>query len=281
MGRHIAFIVLALSLAACSTIDRGFYDHVRVDSVPQGATASFTYIPSDPVRRQPGAVKRLICEETPCAFEIPRTQKGIVRLEKEGFAPAEYFVAPSRYRAGGGVDMGTTTLLTTASSLGSGLTAGLATASLAQFSLSLAYAIPNVFYSALGNTGSLTPVVNTPAYATAGTGIGVGIAAGSMLIDMGTAANKNTYPNPVVIGMADAGTDAAEDPFVSTYYDLISKYRQRETLCRSRKKRNEDGFTCGQLNRHFKEVETRLKTLEDDRNDQIKALIEEHAETKE
>ncbi|GHB02587.1 hypothetical protein GCM10009069_26700 [Algimonas arctica] len=186
MVGRIALITLSLTLGACSTIDRGFNDHVRVDTVPQDATASFTYIPSDPVLRQPGAVKRLICEATPCAFEIPRTQKGIVKVEKEGFAPAEYFVAPSRYRGGGSVDLGATALKTTSTSLGVGLTGGLTYAAMSQSLASLA----NIFTFGFGNYQG----VSTATGATAGTGVGLGIAAGSMLIDMGTAANRRPSP---------------------------------------------------------------------------------------
>jgi hypothetical protein len=137
--------------------------------------------------------------------------------------------------------------------------------------------LANIFTFGFGNYQG----VSTATGATAGTGVGLGIAAGSMLIDMGTAANKNTYPNPVVIGMTDSETNTAEDPFVSTYYDLITAYRQKEILCRTRKKRNADGFTCGQLNRQFMDVETRLETLESKRDDDIKAMIEVAKEAQE
>lgn len=281
MIRSLALIALSATLGACSTIDRGIYDNVRVDTVPQGATASFVYIPANPIRGQPGAVKRMVCEATPCAFEVPRTRMGIVKVEKDGFAPSEYFVAPSRFRGGAGVDLGTTTVVSTATSLGTGVTAGLVSASVAQFSYSIAYAIPNAISTALGGSGSLAPTVNTSSFATAGTGIGIGIAAGSILIDMGTAANSNVYPNPVVIGMAEMGTEVEEDPFVIAYYKLMASYRQRETICKSRKKRNTEGFNCVDARREFYAIEKKIEALEKERDDSIKALIDAQKEAQE
>jgi len=265
MIRNLALLSLAVNLVACSTIDRGVTDYVRVDTVPQGATASFTFIPSESSTRQPGAVKRVICQATPCAFEVRRSQKGIVRLEKDGFEPAEYYVGPSRFRGGAGVDLDATTLKTTSTSLGIGLTGGLTYAAFSQF----AAAFGNIFTFGFGNYQG----VSTASGATAGTGIGLGIAAGSMLIDAGTSANANIYPNPVVIGMAQAGTPTEDDAFVAAYYDLIAKYRQREITCASRQNRNDSGQTCSDTRLIYRDARRALSDLENERDDEIRALI--------
>lgn len=275
MFRSLALFTAAFTLSACSTIDRGFYDNVRVDTVPQGATASFTYIPSDPIRTQPGAVKRMTCEETPCAFEIARTQRGIVRIEKDGFAPVEYFVSPSRYRLGGGVDMKKVAQKTIPTSLATGLTGGLAYAAFTQSSLGILWG------------GLLTPglgtyqPVSTSTGAIIGTGVGVGIAAGSMLIDMGTSANENVYPNPVVIGLADTGTEVEGDPFVDAYYDLIAIYREKEIACTSRNRRNAAGLTCHDARLQLNAANKTLTALETQRDAEIKALIKAQKEAQE
>ena len=86
-------------LPACASIDRGINDHVRVDTVPQGATVSVRHIPLKDSVRQPGAIESATCEATPCAFEVRRSQRGIVLIEKDGFETAEYYIIndPTKY----------------------------------------------------------------------------------------------------------------------------------------------------------------------------------------
>lgn len=92
-------------LPACASIDRGLNDHVRVDTVPQGATVSVYHIPFEDNVRQPGAITRVICDATPCAIEVRRSQRGVVSIEKDGYEIAQYYFGPSRYRAGGSIDL--------------------------------------------------------------------------------------------------------------------------------------------------------------------------------
>lgn len=270
MIRNIAVLTFGLSLTACSTIDRGITDYVRVDTVPQGATAYFTHIPATGSTRQPGAVRQITCEETPCAFEVRRSQRGLVRVEKEGFETAEYFVGPSKFRGGAGVDLNATALKTTSTSLGVGLTAGLTFAAVSQAFA----AFGNIFTLGFGNYQG----VSSASGATAGTGIGLGIAAGSMLIDAGTSANSNVYPNPVVIGMAETGTPVSDDPFVDAYYELIAKYRQQEVTCATRNGRTEEGLSCTDTRRIYGDARRALRALEDERDDEIRALMKANKE---
>jgi hypothetical protein len=270
MIKKLALLTFAANLAACSTIDRGVTDHVRVDTVPQGATASFIYIPSEPSTRHPGAIRRMTCAATPCAFQVGRSQKGIVTVEKDGFEPAQYYVGPSRFRGGAGVNLEATTLKTTSTSLGVGLTGGLYYAAMSQLFTALGNAITLGFGNYQG--------VSTATGATAGTGIGLGIAAGSMLIDAGTSANSNVYPNPVVIGMAQAGTQAEDDPFVEAYYDLIARYKEKEIACASRRNRNEAGLSCSDTRLLYRDARRALSDLENERDDDIRALIKANKE---
>lgn len=270
MIRNIALTSMAIILLpACSTIDRGLTDHIRVDTVPQGAKVSVLHIPFKDNPKQVGAIERVTCAETPCAIEVRRLQRGIVSIEKDGYEKADYYIGPSRYRAGGAVDLGATALKTTSTSLGTGMTLGLTYASFSQVFAGLG----NVLTLGLGNYQG----VSTATGATAGTGVGIGIAVGSMLFDAGSGANQNIYPNPVIIGMAPNGTTSEGDPFVDAYYTLIRAYTQKEKSCSQRTKRDEI-ISCSDANRSYRDARSALMDLEDERDDAIKALVQAQKE---
>lgn len=109
--------------------------------------------------------------------------------------------------------------------------------------------------------------------ATVGTSVGVGIAAGSFLIDMGTSANENTYPNPVVIGLASKDTPTNDDPFVAAYSDLMTIYKLKEIACRARNRRTEDGLTCHDAHLQFNKANAILSNLEAHRNARLAEII--------
>lgn len=250
-----------LALTACATIDRGTIDHVRVDTVPQGAKATLIYIDDSRKGQKNGAMTIRVCPATPCAFEVSRKQHGIVRLEQDGYADFDYFVGPSSLRGSVGYDVSSTGTM-----LGTGALGGLYYAAVTQFAAGLT----NVFTLGAANaTGT-----STATGIAGGTGVGLGLIAGSMIIDSATSAKKNIYPNPSVIRLADAGFETPDDPFVKAYIELVKSHKDRAKIC-AQKRQDQTPISCSQARVNYSKKYNALMTLKKGRDDEIQTLIKE------
>ncbi|MGB3455365.1 MAG: hypothetical protein WBG08_13570 [Litorimonas sp.] len=245
--RFIPLVFMTLVTAGCSTIDRGAMDHVRVDTVPQGQPVTLSYLPQD-TREGP---RQLTCRATPCAFEIRRAEIGVVRIAPEGYEPVEYFVGPSRLRGGAVVDPASS-----ATVLGVSTVVGIQFAITQQLFLGVTDLLINTLTFGLSNTA--TPAPSTATGAGVGLGIGAGMVAGGMMIDAGTAANRNVYPSPVVVKLQPTGTDIKPDPFVAAYRSVLETREARRSTCTAKDERPPASPACRTARSSYR---TALKTL--------------------
>ena len=97
----VLFIAAFGLLSACATIDKGMTDHLRVDTVPQGATVtawrdSLTTSETKLDHRN-ARVTKATCI-TPCALPFARRSDILVRVEHPDFQTVEYVVTDSSVR---------------------------------------------------------------------------------------------------------------------------------------------------------------------------------------
>ena len=227
MLRIIVLCFLALFISACATIDRGIEDHVRVDTVPQGARVTVTYHQSvnrnprsrKPLKRYAVEVIQDVCPSTPCAIPHPRQKDALVRIEHEGFAPVEYVVYPSSRSGATAVNLQSTLTGSSATGLYAGAitfqTVSFMNAFGRLFTLGLER---NAFGNASGTAASV------------GTGVGVGVVAVSLATDAVTKANSNLFPNPSVFGLAETESEL-HDPLVAPFKADMTAERLRADLC--------------------------------------------------
>ncbi|WP_298913936.1 hypothetical protein [uncultured Algimonas sp.] len=263
MKKLSSALMAATLLSACSTIDRGTNDHVRVDSVPQGAQVTVTTL--NRVDRQGRKVsgtkgylhdnQTLVCRATPCAIEVPRRTDMVVRVEADGFEPVEYYVGPSKLRGG----VGTSVVKTAAASAATGVAVGTITT----FGIIAVQQMVSGFFSAL--TLSATPTVGASGATAAGTGVGLGVAAASLLVDAGTGANLNLFPNPAVLGLAPKGTTVIEDDMATAFWNLTRAQNNMAEACH----RNRSKPDCETAKRAMELSETTFKSRKKEMEDFI------------
>ena len=226
----ILFIIMAFATTGCATVNRGIEDHFRIDTVPQGAkvtTSILTYKSKERFERlknrgnlatfQPEYIG---CEPTPCAIELPRYSEFTAKLEYPGYEPTDIFIRSSNLRGG--------STASAAANLSTAAGAGLAFAgSLATYNLLIAETLNLVTFQTLS-----IPTGNISGIASSGAAIGLGVGAGLIAIDASTGANRNFFPNPVVIELVNEGDPKLTDPLVDLYWKMTEAESQSLTNCK-------------------------------------------------
>ena len=258
MRSALALALLSCSLLpACATIDRGTTDFVRVDSVPQGATVTMIGDNVDAVMDDEESAPVTKSCTTPCALPFGRQTEVLVRIERDGFAPFEYAVTPSRLRGSGGTNAAKSAAVTTGVSAATGF-----------FVASFGNGIANLF--TLGTAGT---VYNTTGAAVSGTGVGLGLTAASMAIDASAGANMNFFPNPTVVGLAEAGQETQIDPLVAPLRRLIELEERQRAFC-NRGSGNYDRERCKETRNARRAARKDFREMRKTRDDEIVALME-------
>ncbi len=249
MLRYIVLIIItAFVMTGCATVNRGADDHFRIDTVPQGAKIT-TDIETPQSRRNKRKNKNSPpeyygCDPTPCAIQLSRLSEFTFIVEHVGYEPVEMYVSSSNKR-------GSLTANTAASVAA---TAGTVAAGAAATSATIAVSLGITTATAAG-TGAAFTFGLIPIETAVSTGFAAGVGAapstasliagavppalaisgGMMLIDAGTGANKNIYPNPVVLELAPKGSQVKYDPAVNLFKRKKSAEDTYENKCRKKK----------------------------------------------
>ena len=280
--RYLILIFAAFIMTGCATVNRGTVDHFRVDSVPQGAAAitSIETPSSKRARRKNPDLSPVYkgCNPTPCAIELPRHSEFVVKLEHPNYEPVEMFVTSSSRRGSLTANTAATAVTTAGTTVGgAALAAGLTTAALGATG-----AVTGGLVAGTG-AGLTFGLVSVEAAVAAGTqtGLNAGLAAapstsgaivaavppalavtgGMMLVDAASGANKNFFPNPVVLKLAPVGTPVKTDPLVAIHNEkklLRDAYKDACPL-NPKKGRRHDSEKCRQLKKDINKLNDVVK----------------------
>lgn len=214
--RYLLICFAVISLSACATVNRGVVETFRIDSVPQGAKVTLVTDNLRSVKSSNRSVqvlepKTFICPQTPCAIPLARKRKFVAKVEFEGYEPFETYVS-SGFSSGAAAG---NAVLTTSTSVGSGVAAGALSGAIAGPTFG-AILLPFGTEAVSTFSGQLSSSLITSG-AQMGLGVGVGLTA----IDLGSGSNLNFSPNPVVVGLAQAGKPVAKDPMVPLFNQKI------------------------------------------------------------
>ena len=263
---NLALIIMAMLLSACSTVNRGYKDHFRIDTVPQGAKVTTSVIDNSQKKKRKNQYGRFVdknaitkyhsCEPTPCAIELPRRSEFVVTLEHPDYEPTELFIRSTTMKGG-----------TTANAA-----ANLATASGTSFALVGMAASFSAAFTPLFSFG--TQSLNASGIATTGATAGLGIGVGMIAVDMATGANLNLFPNPVVIELAPKGTAVKIDPLVGLYKDMTQAKNISDKICAKRKKDRIAGEpSCKEARAEYQDKKDTYQKLKRQQLDDLKAAI--------
>jgi len=221
-------LVSAGFTTACSTIDRGLTDHLRIDTVPQGATV--TVFSDDHIEQRTGkATPPKVCPATPCGIALYRRTDGVARIEKAGHETVDLYFRPSSSRSSFAGSVALNPSISTASGLGLGA-----------FSAGFGEAIT------LGLTTSQSATIIRSA-TQAGLYTGIAFTA----TDMVTGANLNLSPNPIVIGLSPEATPTQTDAMAALYLARREAKIKHEKACLIRRtgarKMGDDKQRCEEL----------------------------------
>lgn len=204
-------------LSACSTIKRTPRTHFRIDTVPQGARIMTSVETSQSASRRfndPTLAPTYIgCDSTPCAIKLPRYKEFIVRIEHDGYESAEIFIDSSTNQGVLASSIGTTTTVASASTA---------------FMAAYAYGMTSTFGGSAAASAAAANAIIAPAFAITG---------GAFLIDATTSANKNFFPNPVILGLAPKGTPVRVDPLAVLFKRELEAEENYRLACRTNEKK--------------------------------------------
>ena len=188
----LSFLVL-FALPACSTLKNGTTDDLIIYSTPPGATVTLS-------REKDG--EPISCPKTPCTFSLWRRAEFVATVTHPGYEPVELLVTsePARRAVAGSIVANTagTGLVVVGGSAVVGAGVGAA--------LSLGAA-----GGASAGAGALAAAAVPPA---------LGIAAGSIMIDAVSGANRVFVPNPIEVQLVPIGDG---EPFIDTRIELFNK----------------------------------------------------------
>lgn len=247
MFRLIILLIIAACISTgCATVNRGTDDHFRIDTVPQGAKIT-TSIETSKSKRKRRKNKNIApeykgCNPTPCAIQLSRLSEFTFTVEHAGYEPAEMYVTSSNKRGSFTANTAATSVTTTSTAVtGAAVSSSLVGTTFSAFS-----------------AGSLAP--STGAFVIAAIPPALAFSGGMLLIDAGTGANRNLYPNPVVLELTPEGLPVKYDPAVISFREIESaeyKYNEKCKLRRSYKKADE----CRALKLDIGEKKKNFKTL--------------------
>lgn len=275
MSRHISLtLITAYILTGCATVNRGTHDHFRIDTVPQGARIITSIETNESIRKRRKnktiTAQYHECNPTPCAIKLGRLSEFTFTVENDGYEPVEMYITNSHKKgsftantasavattAGTTIGAAAVTAPLVAGTLGvTGATLG-ATSSVFTFGLIPVEAAVSTGFtagaSAVPSTASLVAGAIPPALALTG---------GMLLIDAGTGANRNFYPNPVVLELTPKGLPVRYDPAVKIFKRFSALERKYEDMCPIRARGlPQDDEACQTLRR---EMKTQRQTLRD------------------
>lgn len=272
----ILIFMSAFITTGCATVNRGVDDHFRIDTVPQGAkiTTSIETPKSIRNRREnKGLAPEYIgCEPTPCAIQLSRRSEFTFTTEHAGYEPVEMYVTSSNKRgsmtantaASIATTAGTTavgaastaSLLATSTGIATGIGAGLG----ASFTFGL---VPIETAVSAGLAAGASAAPSTGALIASSIPPALAVTGGMLLIDAGTGANRNFYPNPVVLELAPKGSPVKYDPAVKLFKEKKSARNLYDRKCKIRtpgKTGHEKSDECTQLKIDFREKRKALKS---------------------
>ena len=240
----ILLIVTACISTGCATVNRGIDDHFRIDTVPQGAKIT-TSIETPESKRNRRKNKNITpeyegCNPTPCAIQLSRKSEFTFTVEHAGYEPVEMFITNSKKRG----SFAATTAANTAT------TAGLAGASLAWTT----WFTGATLGSGAASFAAPAIAVSTVPPALAATGA-------MLLVDAGTGANLNLFPNPVVLELTPEGQPVQTDPAAILFNEIKATEEKYNQNCKSGRKANKKIDECPVLKLDLSEKKENLKTL--------------------
>ena len=244
MFRLITLLILTACISTgCATVNRGTDDHFRIDTVPQGAKIT-TSIETPESKRNRRKNKNITpeyegCNPTPCAIQLPRKSEFTFTVEHVGYEPVEMFITSSKKRG----SFTATTAATTAS------TTGITAAGIVS--------LTPIFTG----FGSGVSSVLTPALATSAVPPVLAATGASLLVDAGTGANHNLFPNPVVLELTSEGQPVKTDPAVILFKEIKATEEKYNQNCKSGRKGNKEIDECPALKLDLSEKKENLKTL--------------------
>ena len=218
-------ILTAFSLTACNTVSRGATDYLRIDTVPQGAKVTTTIETFASKRKNLGKfnAKREYrsCSPTPCLLQVGRRKGFAIKIEHEGYEPAEIAIH-------GDIPMQTANLdmAVPAGSIAANVGLGTASGAIAG---SIAVGFSQTFYSIFTLGSVQAPTSGIVAGATAA-GAGVGVA--MVGFDLASGSYENIYPNPVIVKLAPEGTPTRTDPNMLMFNLRQAKKRVANRYCK-------------------------------------------------
>lgn len=224
-------VIAALLLPACATVNKGSTDYFRVDSVPQGARV-YTTVETHASKRKRAGNPKLEpeyygCAPTPCAIPFNRNAKFIARIEHDDYETAEIFISSQNNQGSfAGNAAATTVVVGGTTYIGAAAVAGFAS-----LTSQLAYGLVNVFTFGLSAPASAAPVTTTSSVLSSAAPPALAITGGMLMIDAASGANKNLYPNPVILGLAPKGTEIKTDPFVAIYKKELEAKTRVDKYC--------------------------------------------------
>lgn len=255
----LAFLFFAILLQACATVSRGSTDFLRVDSVPQGATVITTIETKESKER--GLYKPLAkksyrsCAPTPCFLEVGRAKVFAIRIEHEGYEPAEIAIHGDIPSPSANIDMAIpvqSAATNVALGAGNGFAFGAMTAETASI----------IVQGVTMGTGSF----NSSAFIAGATTAGLGIGVAMVGVDLMTGSYENIYPNPIVVKLAPKGTPSKVDPNMAMFRLRQAKKRLVNQYC------DVNSYLSA---RREREICDQAKAL-DKKRDQENAFILEH-----
>ena len=87
----LSLTLISLCLSACATATRGSHEMVRINSLPEGATAISDLKASKQQSYQDGTVSAYYgCAPTPCGINLPRKSDPVISVSKDGYEPIKF-----------------------------------------------------------------------------------------------------------------------------------------------------------------------------------------------
>jgi len=248
MFKFIIFaIAAAFIMTGCATVNRGADDHFRIDTVPQGAKVTTSIETGKSIRKRrnnknlPREYKG--CNATPCAIQLSRLSEFTFTVENEGYEPIEMYVTSSHKRGSvtantaasvastAGVVAGSAAVTAPIIALSTGVTGAVVAGSGSVLTLGL---IPVETAVSTGFAIGTSAAPSTASIASAAVPPALLVTGGMLLIDAGTGANKNLYPNPVVLELTPTGSPVRYDPAVNLFKEKKSAEYVYDRKCKIR-----------------------------------------------
>lgn len=217
-------LFLAITLSACNTISRGGTDYLRIDTIPQGAKVSTTIETSNSRKNSKQYVNAKkeyrSCEPTPCLLEVGRRQTFAIKIEHDGYEPAEIAIHGDIPMRTVNLDMAVP-VGSVAANVGLGVASG---AVVGTFGVVFTQAWFQIF------TLSTVPAPTSGIVAGA-TAAGAGVGVAMVGIDLISGSFENIYPNPVIVQLAPKGTPTITDPNMLMFDLRQAKKRVARDFC--------------------------------------------------